>query len=484
MKEYSADVVVVGFGGAGGAAALTAHEAGASVLILEKNAEGGGNTKYSGGTMRTYADQQLAADYFETLCEGTTEREVIDAFVAESAKNPEWVASFGAEVVPSTNKKRKMFPYGHRKAAFPTVRGAEGIGIRLTMKGTGDHAGIDLWGLLSRKVAERKIPALCSARAYQLLMDKQQGVTGVLAEVGEEKIKVNARRAVIMTCGGFEYDSVAMHMNYLGQRYYGMCNPANTGDGIRMVAEIGADLWHMGAVAAGLGIKLPEFPCGMRQSIPHEGYIYVDQLGQRFMDEPGVDNHLHWATTSYIDPKTLQRTRSPSFVIFDEDTRSRGPIAATSRGKISDYYNWSNDNSAEVRKGWIKAADNIGDLARQIKVRPDVLQATAARYNLQCVGGYDPDFGRSPETLAPIGRPPFYAMELWPCLYNTQGGARRNARAQILDVRGNPIKRLYSAGEFGSLWNRNYPGAGNVSEALAFGRIAGRNAAAELPNGD
>jgi succinate dehydrogenase/fumarate reductase flavoprotein subunit len=70
---------------------------------------------------------------------------------------------------------------------------------------------------------------------------------------------------------------------------------------------------------------------------------------------------------------------------------------------------------------------------------------------------------------------------MWPCVFNTQGGPKRNAKAQVIDFRGQPIKRLYSAGELGSLWHRNYPGAGNVSEALAVGRIAGRNAAAERP---
>jgi succinate dehydrogenase/fumarate reductase flavoprotein subunit len=216
--------------------------------------------------------------------------------------------------------------------------------------------------------------------------------------------------------------------------------------------------------------------------MPSAGYIYVDQLGKRFMDETGTDSHIMWALTSDVDTKTLQRTRIPAYVIFDEDTRTRGPVAATGRGKISDVYQWSGDNSAEVRKGWIKAADNVGDLATQISMRADLLQSAVAQYNLQCVGGYDPQHGRLPETLVPLGRPPYYAMEVWPCLYNTQGGPKRNANAQVLDVWGDPIKRLYSAGELGSLWFRNYPGAGNVSEAMAFGRIAGRNAAAERPS--
>lgn len=100
---------------------------------------------------------------------------------------------------------------------------------------------------------------------------------------------------------------------------------------------------------------------------------------------------------------------------------------------------------------------------------------------MYCIGGYDPDFGRRQETLNPIARPPFYAIAVWPCLINTQGGPRRNSQAQVLDAYGNPINRLYSAGELGSIWGILYPGAGNISECLAFGRIAGRNAAAETP---
>jgi succinate dehydrogenase/fumarate reductase flavoprotein subunit len=83
--------------------------------------------------------------------------------------------------------------------------------------------------------------------------------------------------------------------------------------------------------------------------------------------------------------------------------------------------------------------------------------------------------------MAVISKPPFYAVEVWPSLLNTQGGPRRNEKAQIVDTDNKPIKRLYSAGELGSIFNMLYPGAGNVSECLSFGRISGRNAAAELP---
>jgi succinate dehydrogenase/fumarate reductase flavoprotein subunit len=482
MWDHEADVVIIGYGGAGATAAIIASEEGAKVLVLEKNPDGGGNTRYSGGSIRTYLDIDKAVDFIETICEQTTEREVIAAFVNESSRNSDWVASMGGEMVPNTPSGTQGYPIGFVGAAFPSIAGAEGIGPRMRVKGGGDAAGIDLWGVLSRKVASRDIKILYSSPAQRLLRDKGEGVTGVVAASGGKDVRVRAKRGVILTCGGFEYDQ-RMHLNYLGQRYFGLCNPANTGDGVRLAAEIGADLWHMNAVASAFGYKFPEFDCAIRHFVHSAGFIYVDQFGHRFMDETGTDLHAMWAPTSYIDPLTLRRPRTPCYVIFDEDTRMRGAVARTDRGKIGDLYQWSNDNSLEIRKGWIKAAENISDLAAQINIRPDHLQATVAKYNLQCVSGYDAEIGRLPNTLVPIGRSPYYALEMWPCLYNTQGGPKRNAMAQVLDVRGNPIPRLYSAGELGSLWYRNYPGGGNVSEALAFGRIAGKNAARERPVG-
>ena len=100
---------------------------------------------------------------------------------------------------------------------------------------------------------------------------------------------------------------------------------------------------------------------------------------------------------------------------------------------------------AEVEKGWIKTANTIGQLARLIGIRPESLQESVAKYNLYCVGGYDADFDRPPDTLAPIVRSPFYAIATLPCLINTQGGPKRNPKAQVLSVYGQPIPRLYSA---------------------------------------
>src|SRR5688500_7049412 len=130
MWDHEADVVIVGYGGAGAAAAITASAAGAKVLVLEKNPEGGGNTRYSGGSIRTYLDVGKAVDFIETVCEQTTGREVVEAFVTESSRNSDWVGSIGGEIVDGPPSGTRGYPIGLAGAAFPSVRGAEGIGPR------------------------------------------------------------------------------------------------------------------------------------------------------------------------------------------------------------------------------------------------------------------------------------------------------------------------------------------------------------------
>src|SRR5207244_10316097 len=98
----------------------------------------------------------------------------------------------------------------------------------------------------------------------------------------------------------------------------------------------------------------------------------------------------------------------------------------------------------------------------------------------QCRAGTAADLCRI-KLLSPVHKAPLYAVELSPSMLNTQGGPRRNARAQIVRSDGSPIPRLYSAGELGSIYSYLYQGAGNIGECLAFGRISGRNAAAEQP---
>lgn len=476
--DAEADVLIVGYGGAGAAAAITAHDAGAEVIVLEKSQQGGGNTRCAGGSVREYLDVDKAAAYFQTISLGSMNRDVCQAFVAESIKNLEWIREIGGEFNPW--KKGGFPPAPH--IVWPHIAGAEGIGTRWYVKGSATLAGTNLWNLLSKNVVQRKIKVIPNTPAKRLLTNSANEVIGVIADSPKGEKRFKARRAVILTCGGFE-SNTEMHLNYLGLKLAILGTPANTGDGIKMAQELGADLWHMNSVSCSLGYKVPEYDIPFHHRMRSAGYIYVDQNGYRFIDEAGTDLHAMAFSFFHLNHHSLTYPRIPSYVIFDESTRLSGKIIHEA-GWINDDYQWSEDNGAEIKKGWIKTSETIRDLAPQIGLNSETLQQTLGKYNLNCVGGYDPEFGRRQETLGSISQSPFYAISIVPSLLNTQGGPKRNSKAQVVDVNGHSIKRLYSAGELGSIWGIVYPGAGNISECLAFGRIAGRNAAAEQSWGE
>ena len=479
MWDKEADIVIVGYGGAGASAAIVAHDLGMKVTVIEKMDKGGGNTRLAGGTIREYLNVERAVEYYEAILPSDVSRDMIEAFVRECAKTSEWLRRIGGELERAEEGRFPPAPH----VIWPHLKGAEGVGGRWLVKGESKIGGENLWALLAENVAKRRIEVLYNTSASYLVAEDKRGereVKGVVVKTGSREIRIKAGRAVILSCGGFQFNE-KMHTTYLGFKYCAQGNLGNTGDGILMAQEIGADLWHMNAVSCGLGYKFPEYPMGIGIGPKGPGYIYVDQAGNRFMDEGGVDVHAMAFAVSWVDFKNLSYPRIPAYLIFDESVRRSGPIIARHPGAIIDHYKWSEDNEAEIKKGWIKASHTIRDLAVQIGIDPKALQRTIATYNLYCLSLYDPDFGRSEETLKPIVNPPFYGVEVWPCLMNTQGGPRRNAKGQVIDVRGKVIKRLYSAGELGSMWGIFYPGAGNISEALTFGRIVAENAAKETP---
>src|SRR5262249_58183964 len=139
--------------------------------------------------------------------------------------------------------------------------------------------------------------------------------------------------------------------------------------------------------------------------------------------------------------------------------------------QILERYEWSLDNSAELAKGWIKTADSLPALAEVLGLSPMALVESVTRWNRSCDAKEDAEFGRK-LMVEPILEKPFYAVELSPSMLNTQGGPRRNEKAQVVRPDGTPIPRLYSAGELGSIYSYLYQGTGNIGECLAFWRIS------------
>ena len=337
-----------------------------------------------------------------------------------------------------------------------------------------------LWKFLSGQVAKRKIRVLTGTPARELIITPGREIAGVEAAREGKGARIKARRAVILTCGGFENDP-RMKWDYLPVKpAFFLGSPGNTGDGIRMVQKAGGDLWHMTQVACGIGFKAEEFEAAFSIYFLSEGFIYVDRYGRRFTDEAGIDYHEYHEMLSCFDIKRMEFPRIPMWAVFDEETRRKGPLCRITSGYNRDLYRWSLDNSKEIAKGWILQADTAAGLASKISIEPQTLENTIKRYNEYCKAGKDADFGRNKEDLRFL-EPPLYAIQLWPAFVNTQGGPRRDKESRVLDPEGNPIPRLYAAGELGSIWGYLYQGACNITEALVFGRIAGKNGAAEKP---
>ena len=478
--DREADVVVVGFGAAGVAAAVTAHDLGASVLILEKAPEGqeGGNTRVAGqGYLNTSAVEPAMA-YLNALSGPYTVPEpMVRVWAEEMGQNNAWLRSLGGDP-----QEHQHPPAG---IEFPDLPGSDCV----HKFHDGPTYGYSYtWKRFESLVRQRPIPILYETPGRELVQDGHtREILGIRAGTAEGSIAIRARKAVILTCGGFE-NNQRMIRDYLpGVPYcYTSGTPYNEGDGITMAMAVGADLWHMNNYAGpSMALKVPEVRTTFSMRALHYskqipgGMIVVGPDARRFTDEKYKTRHGKVPVNGRWLPLA---TPCPMYMICDRALFSAGPLydSHPSHGwtQIVERYEWSADNRAELAKGWIRSAPTLAALAPVIGLDPVTLEESVARWNRSCASGHDEAFGRT-LMLTPLTGGPYYAVELSPSMLNTQGGPRRDEKARILRPDGSPIPRLYSAGELGSIYGYLYQGTGNIGECLAFGRIAGREVAAQ-----
>ncbi len=489
--DQEADVVVVGYGFAGAVSAIVAHDAGAKVLLLEKLPHPGGISILSGGGVAFARNADSAFEYLKRTCNGTTPDEVLRPLAAGMVEMIDWITELArvSGTEPTQSELR-----GHGTYPFPGTNDIDSIKLKdfpayeAFPWAKGLRGGARLFKVVVDNIAARNIEVFLAAPVKGLVTNHEGEVLGVTAERSGKEMRVKARKAVILCSGGFE-NNPEMKLQYFQVQPVYPVYLGNTGDGILMAQKAGAALWHMWHFHGGYGFKYPEFPfairhvwAGPRNENRKMVWIAVDRFGRRFMNEyPPAPQDTGARPLEYYDPDIQDYPRIPCYLVFDEEGRKLGPVAMAIVNDARYHYKWSDDNFAEIEKGWIKKADNIEVLAKIIKVSPEPLRATAARWNGQCSGGSDDDFQRPPKTMMPLAHPPFYAMEAWPIVSNTQGGPAHDPEQRIVDPMGNPIPRLYAAGDISSIFGHLYLEAGNVTECFVGGKIAGRNAAKENP---
>ena len=521
--DEEADVVVIGTGYSGQASAIEAHDAGATVLMLEKAPEEfqGGNSRVCGQGF-VAPPEVIWEDYFaylKALTEGLgfpVDDEYITFYIEEGSKNVEWFQGMGAEVSPAST-------YGHTPGNwipfFPNMPGADAIAQQEQYYKIGGEYGEMLpggassnWLFLEDQIKQRAgIAKMFETPAKRLVQDPvTKEVLGVVADSGGSEIYVKAKRAVCVCAGGWEYNQEMVRNFQHIPVLYSKGSPYNTGETIKMCWAAGADIVSMGGIAAPTGLSSgmhPELQGAVDVSQTPRGgsSITVGANNKRWRDEyrptiKGIQyKDTNWleGTNAGVGTEILdgvlvrERWPAPMYIILDEAARLSGNLFGSALNwmgwnRVVEKYEPSADNSTELEWGWMVQADTIAELATKIGREADplfervALEETVDRWNQLCAAGEDLDHGRT-KNLTPMEVPPFYAIQCFPQCLNTQGGMRRNTNSQVLDVEGNPIPRLYSAGENGDVvWSLVYQCMSNVGAGCyGYGRVAGQNAAVE-----
>lgn len=524
--EYHADVVIIGFGAAGGCAAITAHDAGVETILLEKQpqAKHYSNSRMSGGgfhspstdgdfeAIKAYAKAMFSGENLPHKLEGEQPEfsdDLAHAWATYAPQNEAFMRGLDPQfkTFSSAGAAFADFP-GADRAGYACLRStyigeeyeAGQIGSTKDAAKSQKEAGEAFHACLLTGVLSRKIPIHYDTAAQMLHVNDEGAVTAVEAMQNGQRIIYRARRAVIITSGGYEYNT-RMRKAFLdgpgkeGWAFYG--SPANTGDGIRMALKIGAALCKVGSVAGRVICAIPERRLGLKiglntSSVGKPNEIVVDNLGQRYAAERRItkdpSRYIFYKEALQFDTVTLTYPRIPSWMIFDSTLFNAGALVSSAAAAYNDI-DWDKGNLNALRNGWILQGATIAELAAKIRAHPDNRQRMDAgalvqqieTWNRYCTAGHDPDFNAEPNTMGAVNNPPYFAIPLYPGGPNTKGGLRSNARREVLDWDDQPIARLYTAGEISSVFQFVYQGGGNLAECIVFGRIAGANAAAEAP---
>ncbi len=400
MTEFDEqyDVVVIGSGAAGSAAALEAQANGASVLVVEKSPEStaGGNTRVSGSGWFVNGDAERAEVFLRTL-NGPfpVDDDVVQAWARATVGLSDWMRSMGAEVGRSGDYHTE--PEYHDLDGSDCYAGMDTIGGRM-----GDGL---LYGFLRSALDERDVEVRFQTRAVGLITDDRTTV-GVEVDGPTGRSRIGARGGVVLATGGFSANPQMVHDYLRVEEHVLWGSPASTGDGHAMAQQIGADLWHMDNMMTITGIRGDDEFGHFLALWGAQNYLWVGDDGRRFIDETATPKHGHTMRSGRYE---LFPTRA-FHLIFDESVRAAGPLSPTADvlpvgwNMLMKNTRWSTDNSAEIESGTIVRADSVAELATAIGLDADVLVRSVEAYNAACDDGVDDRFGRPAATLAVLPR--------------------------------------------------------------------------------
>ena len=470
------DVIVVGAGGAGLAAALTAADGGANVVVFEKMPVAGGTTNFAEGIFAAESPLQRRLhcgptrdEAFKGIMDYTHWRanpRLARTFVDKSASTIAWLMEKGVEF----EGVMAMWPQGPRTWHLIKGRGADKGGRKLIKV------------LLERVAEEEKVSIRYRTPVKKLITDEDGSVVGVIAEDQEGK-SIEARAgAVIISTGGFANNKEMLEKyTRFGADVIPVGNINKVGDGIRMAMDVGATTVGMDVLQlVGAGIPGVMFTSHLVVAAWQPANIWVNLSGRRFCDEAIGFNF------SYAGNALVQQKNMTMFSIFDESGKDYMIQNGVDLGigVIIPVDTKLNHLDEEIQKNMPKnvvvVAESIEELAEKAGMPKDALTATIDEYNKFCDKGYDALFSKDRRYLKALRAPKYYAVKCIPHFLGTIGGIRINENTEALNHNLEVIPGLYAAGNcaggmYGDTYDL-YTSGGTFAFALNSGRIAAENA--------
>ena len=497
ITKGSADLIIVGAGGAGLSAAVTAKDLGVkNVLVLEKMPVIGGNTLRCASAFNAAdPDRQKALPMTETLKEAVVKainekpvseehaklmadvKAKYEAYLKSGSKTlfdcPEWHAlqtyNGGDKVgqIPLirqySNNVLDTLHWMQSKGSPVMDRVSQGAGALWQRTHQLDApAGLGLIDPLYQAAVKQGVNFKLGMRVQDLILNDKGRVIGVTAtdKVGN-KYGFTSKDGVILATGGYSQNKEMRQKSapHLTSEMVSTNQPGATGDGIIIATRHGADTTGMNYVQVyplatpGTGALQGR----ARKMSGLDDVIDVNKNGERFVKEDARRDEFVAAIK-----------KQPGGVVYDINDSSI----------VKPLNSFNEDVETLVSIGRIYKADSLADLAKQLGMPADKLEATVAEFNKMVEAKKDPKFGRKLFDR-PIVKPPFYATPRAPSIHHTMGGLQISTNAQVLDKNGKPIPGLYAAGEVtGGIHGSNRLGGNATADVLTFGRIAAKSAVA------
>jgi fumarate reductase flavoprotein subunit len=490
--SYDADVVVIGAGGAGMTAAMTAADAGQKVVILESQAMVGGNSARATGGMNAaktvYQDENefdQAAGVEKTL-----------ATAAEKYADNETITAL-AKTVSEQWAAYQANPTGYFDSVelmeLDTMVGGKGINdpelVKTLCEGTADaidwldengitlhnvssfggasvkriHRPVNEEGkvvsvgaymipLLQENCEKRGIDIVLNTTVDTILTDANGAAVGVSGTDKDGNTVVVNAKSVILATGGFgaNLDMVTQYKPELAG--FMTTNAAGAqGQGIEMATAIGAGTVDMDQIQIHPTVEANTAAL-ITEGLRGDGAILVNANGERFVDEVG--------TRDVVSAAEIAQPGSYSWLIVDQ-------AMADASSVIQGY----------IKKGYTKTGATYEELAKELDVDPAAFANTMETWNSYVEAKNDPDFGRT-SFANPLNNGPYYAIKVTAGVHHTMGGVTINSATEVLKEDGTVIPGLFAAGEVtGGVHGANRLGGTAVADFVVFGRIAGESAA-------